>query len=812
MSLLLNPAESAYLNDNETENLFLSEDESEDYNFKYVPENRFKYIVRDVRRQRCREEEENVWASFVKQQELNGYDKNGIQPSVQSIKQLLDEGMKEADKELKRLEIDILPDRIEECSRIGNNQKKRLRVNNIRDLTPKKMPITRDTGTASSNLLLTIPEEENTPTYERKQEPEHFKSYVRKSRSGHAISRKMQPSLKQLHHTTNDIEYNSSPESSARRDDVADGVIHIRPDPFIMHKILTMQKKVCNLLDEIAFRLGNIPAPDGIKDLQRRQQCVAEFVVRFSRNYLYDLNRYVKDIQRHMCIISPRAIVRPNHRSLGLHMHAIEHKLLAAHQLLLHALVAYCKHIPSSILKGHPGKFREILQVVIDLKTMCDRLHLNYLDSGDTDILSLGKTIESKCNTILSKLKLHVDSDLLDPNKTSSMASFTSHSTNKKRLNRKQLSNRLSMYSMENAKASKSNPKHKTNYYQKDKKYNTIDTHVKKISNESISNQPYASPVTSPKDKNQISIRKHRTYAKEEDIKTMMDMLPIDSDNCSNFETQERHNTMLTRRIPKASGKTSDNLQDSKQSESIENIVKNTTTNNDDELVKKVTMITEEHLSSLVPIIADLMSYVSNKQNESEVMPVTKSTANTLMNFLQKYQSPKSTKISTNTSCDICHSSIGSSCECAHLKTNRTLTGTRKNGKNMRLICMSSIENESKALRYCDASCQANCESLTELSDFEIKMKEGKRITNSLNNIELVVSEETEMNFLKYRREYQRLVQLVPMYSSNTQNKPWDIVAWISDKLIDELIMEISKELQINDVIQKLFELEFQEF
>lgn len=72
---------------------------------------------------------------------------------------------------------------------------------------------------------------------------------------------------------------------------------------------------------------------------------------------------------------------------------------------------------------------------------------------------------------------------------------------------------------------------------------------------------------------------------------------------------------MLTRRIPKASGKISDNLQDSKQSESIENIVKNTTTNNDDELVKKVTMITEEHLSSLVPIIADLMSYVSNKVN-----------------------------------------------------------------------------------------------------------------------------------------------------------------------------------------------------
>lgn len=46
------------------------------------------------------------------------------------------------------------------------------------------------------------------------------------------------------------------------------------------------------------------------------------------------------------------------------------------------------------------------------------------------------------------------------------------------------------------------------------------------------------------------------------------------------------------------------------------------------------------------------------------------------------------------------------------------------------------------------------------------------------NNIELVVSEETEMNFLKYKREYQRVMQLIPMYSSNTQNKPWHIVAW----------------------------------
>lgn len=96
--------------------------------FKYVPANYFKYIVKDVRRQRCREEEENVWASFVRQQELKGYDTNDIQ-SVQSIKQLLDEGMRDADKELKKLEIDTLPDKIrKEHGKSGNNQKRKPKV------------------------------------------------------------------------------------------------------------------------------------------------------------------------------------------------------------------------------------------------------------------------------------------------------------------------------------------------------------------------------------------------------------------------------------------------------------------------------------------------------------------------------------------------------------------------------------------------------------------------------------------------------------------------------------------------------------
>lgn len=71
---------------------------------------------------------------------------------------------------------------------------------------------------------------------------------------------------------------------------------------------------------------------------------------------------------------------------------------------------------------------------------------------------------------------------------------------------------------------------------------------------------------------------------------------------------------MLTRRICKAPRKCSDKLQKQQQSETIENIVKNTSTNNDDEFMKRETMITED-LSNLVPVIADFMSFVSNKVN-----------------------------------------------------------------------------------------------------------------------------------------------------------------------------------------------------
>lgn len=43
---------------------------------------------------------------------------------------------------------------------------------------------------------------------------------------------------------------------------------------------------------------------------------------------------------------------------------------------------------------------------------------------------------------------------------------------------------------------------------------------------------------------------------------------------------------------------------------------------------------------------------------------------------------------------------------------------------------------------------------------------------------QLKVPQDSADRLLKYRDEYQRLCSLSPMYTSNSLNKPWDVVSW----------------------------------
>lgn len=187
----------------------------------------------------------------------------------------------------------------------------------------------------------------------------------------------------QLLRATNHFENNSDSGSSNNRHDI----VCIQSDPVTTQKVLSMQKKIIELLNEISFRLYRIPLPDGDNDLRRRQQQTMEFAIRFSRNYLYDLNRLLVSIQRHMDVISSRTDLK--HRNITFHEDTLKQKLIAVHQLLIQALNAYCKHIPNSVLEGHHTKLQDVLQIICTLRDICNKLEIsnNYFCSGDSNIL-----------------------------------------------------------------------------------------------------------------------------------------------------------------------------------------------------------------------------------------------------------------------------------------------------------------------------------------------------------------------------------------------------------------------------------------
>lgn len=192
--------------------------------------------------------------------------------------------------------------------------------------------------------------------------------------------------LGELVHAMDNSEYNSSPEPSlARVGEEESKEFLARPDPVTVEKVLAIQKKIFSTLDEIASRLDRIPLPNGDSDLSRRTRRVAEFSVRFSRYYLYDLGRRITDMRRHIHAVSPDARPKPSGRSSVFHLQAIGRKMIAAHQILLQALNAYCNHIPSSTAKGHRHKLRQVLQVLTDLRDMCNKINISaeYYESGD---------------------------------------------------------------------------------------------------------------------------------------------------------------------------------------------------------------------------------------------------------------------------------------------------------------------------------------------------------------------------------------------------------------------------------------------
>ncbi|CAG5108696.1 Protein of unknown function [Cotesia congregata] len=727
MSSVIKSIKYNYSNDEiSPESIDVSDDD--DFNFKYVPSNQFKYIVKDVRRQRTKNDEERVWTSFVNRQDQKS---NYYQECYHGVdaKQLLRENLQEVDKELRKFDADSeQTERLTVCT----NDYKRSNLPSREEKKSLKFDYQvendEDNDSESSSTLRAVQkEDEDELIYERSPVSQlDFKSKTTKLRYEHTIRHHHERPCT-FYRDCNCRDCTSTPELISQNGSNQYSSHVVRIDPVVAHKILGVQAKISELLDEISYRLCRIPQPDGDIDLKRRQQRVMEFAIRFSRNYLYELRRQMSDVQRHVRVMSPSAR-RPTKRVLSLHMQALEQKLCSIHQLLLNALSAYCKHIPSSILKGHPGKLKEILQVVIDLRDVCSKINLTaeLFGAGDTAPLPLGKDTQKRCYAILSKLRLTSDHESAY-NHTAPTLIGTSASEAKRRNrldNRKHNQNRFSMYCVDS----------KYSKCLRNRRPVTVGVCPRTAVGRLRLNNPASGPIEPPhpnigmqKPRREVLKRNRartRAYQKEDDIRTRQ---------------SETHT------------KSSKHNVNSKKSTEI--VIKN------------------KQLSSLIPIITDLISLAAKKQKNSSLKDAI--TMEALLEFLHEYLAEK---MKSSRKSSITSESLGSASKSSETQRTSKTQSSREFESNREFV-NSALSNDKKS-------------GLTQLK----------------------VSQDSADRLLKYRDEYQRLCSLSPMYTSNSLNKPWDVVSWISDKLIDELIVEISKELQMDDLIKKLVDLEFQDF
>ncbi|XP_023246122.1 uncharacterized protein LOC106643390 [Copidosoma floridanum] len=768
MSCLTKPQQYKYLSCDAKEKSCCSADDEDgnDFDFQHVPVKEFKHVVRDVQRQRNQNKEEVIWTTFLKEQEhiksiQQDYADN--KPKYKSTRTLA-ESLEEVDRELMRLESDsLLESRLR--TEINNFQEKHSSKSLKKDSPP-----TKDNDTGSNNFLLAIPEEENC-YHAVGSSDSHRPNFTDIRKSCSARTFKNDRVQCRCYHYNSDLNYHSSPDISPDRfsnDD--DDSIPVHPDPVAVSKILALQKKISVVLDSILFELDRIPLPDGENDLLRRQQRVAEFSTRLSRNYLYDLSRQISDIQRHIKATAPDSNFRLSRRAVIMHMQAIEQKLIGAHQLLLTALSAYWKHIPSSVMKNHPGKLKNILQVVVQLKNICLDIQLtsDIYCSGDDRDTFLGTETENRCIAILSKFRPNSGNcaESQVPSHSAKSTIATPSRVNKKR-NRKTAANRYNMYTTDMKLAKAYLPKHTRNMFQVPRRHS-------QASGKQSGNVLFKKSNTQPAAKSScealgMKVNKINVPVKEDEIQTMMETVQQDLDAESLISIK------LSRKYEISNEQLHKKDDNSKITKEYQKVRKSRI-NNENEIERNER---EKGFSFLLPMVENLLSLVESDPDNTKTIP--KNSMKKIYEYLQLCQ-PKTNSSKSN----------------RYEAKDETISGE----KNMRLISYRANEDDEKKLtnfegfdastKYNNASCQAN----------------------HLNNdavFELLLSESTVSHLVNYRKEYHCTLESYPMYTSTTQNKPWDIVSWIADKLLDELIAQLADDFQMDDVIQKLFDLEFQE-
>ncbi|XP_055525094.1 uncharacterized protein LOC129718378 [Wyeomyia smithii] len=154
-------------------------------------------------------------------------------------------------------------------------------------------------------------------------------------------------------------------------------------DTFV--KVTELQKKACILMDDIRHCLGTSQEPEDELEERKREKRTAEFVIRFQRNYLYQINRLEEDV----CVLTKNS---PE----------LAQKVYKLYRTICHGLKLYLKNMKYFIINVSPEKLWTLIKQIISSTKVC--VHKGIFDRED---LIIDEMFE-KCQLLKNQLKQEV--------------------------------------------------------------------------------------------------------------------------------------------------------------------------------------------------------------------------------------------------------------------------------------------------------------------------------------------------------------------------------------------------------------------
>ncbi|XP_019552142.3 uncharacterized protein LOC109421960 isoform X2 [Aedes albopictus] len=162
-------------------------------------------------------------------------------------------------------------------------------------------------------------------------------------------------------------------------------------DTFI--KITELQKKICLMIDDVRHCLGKVEEPEDELELKKREKRTAEFLIRFQRNYLYQINRLEEDV----CVISKNSS-------------EFAQKVYQLYRLIYQGLKFYLKNMKYFVISVSPEKLWTLVKQIMSSTKLC--VQKEIFDEDDLIVeeifeksLNLRKSLKDEANKLKSKSK-----------------------------------------------------------------------------------------------------------------------------------------------------------------------------------------------------------------------------------------------------------------------------------------------------------------------------------------------------------------------------------------------------------------------